>query len=176
LTRNLVFLANAFWSDGGAHYLVATGPQLVIRPNAAGTDVIPSMVHAGAGSLGLEWKATRRTILAAYYGIDYFGRNFFPDTTNTAHPTTIIGYGGPGSPNTNNRTIQQPTIDWLQTFWENPKYGALLFYSQTSYLTRAPWFVAPGAPKNAHLVMVYAGVRYVLPTTSGTLNQVLNPY
>jgi hypothetical protein len=176
LTHSLVFLANAFWSDGGAHYLVATGPQVVVRPDAAGTDLTPSMVHAGAGSVGLEWNATRRTILAAYYGMDYFGRNFFPDTTNTAHPDTIIGYGGPGSPNTNNRTIQQPTIDWLQTFWQNPKYGSLLFYSQTSYLTRAPWSIAPGAPKNAHLVMVYAGVRYVLPTASGTLQQVLNPY
>ena len=31
--HKLVVLANAFWSDGGAHYLVATGPQLVIRPN-----------------------------------------------------------------------------------------------------------------------------------------------
>lgn len=174
LTRNLVFLANAFWSDGGAHYLVATGPQVVIRPNAAGTDLTPSMVHAGAGSLGLEWNATPNTVIAAYYGIDYFSRNYFPDTTNTAHPDTIIGYGGPGSPNTNNRTIQQPTIDWLQTFWQSPRYGALVFYSQTSYLIRAPWFVAAGEPRNAHLVMVYAGVRYVLPST-GTLFQVLNP-
>ena len=31
--HKLVVLANAFWSDGGAHYLVATGPQLVVRPN-----------------------------------------------------------------------------------------------------------------------------------------------
>ena len=36
-------LANAFWSDGGAHYLVGTCPQVVIRPNAAGIDVTPSL-------------------------------------------------------------------------------------------------------------------------------------
>ncbi|HXM10494.1 MAG TPA: hypothetical protein VN946_11145 [Terriglobales bacterium] len=175
LFRNFTLLANAFWSDGGAHYLVGTGPQLVIRPNAAGTDVTPSMVHAGAGSAGFEWIATPKTAFAMYYAGDYFQRNFFPDTTNTANPTTIIGYGGPGSPNTNNRAIQQATFDWLLTFWKHPRYGALQFYTQYSYLTRAPWFVAAGEPKNAHLSMVYMGFRYVLPSTSGTLLRVPYP-
>src|SRR5262249_16247632 len=104
--RNFRFLANGFWSDGGAHYLLGTGPQLVVRPNTAGTDVALSMVHSGAGSAGFEWNVSQKTALAVYYGADYFQRNFFPDTTNTAHPATIIGYGGPGSPNTNNRAIQ----------------------------------------------------------------------
>ena len=62
--RNLLFLINAYWSDGGARYLAADGPQLVIRPNAAGTDITPSMVHAGAGSAGFEWSASRKTTLA----------------------------------------------------------------------------------------------------------------
>jgi len=175
LLPKLVLLGNIFWSDGGAHYLVATGPQLVVRPNLAGTDISLSMVHAGAASAGIEWRATDKQAFAVYYGADYFGRNFFPDTTNTAEPGTIIGYGGPGSPNTNNRAIQQATFDWLQTFWKDPRYGALQSYVQYSYLTRAPWFVAPDAPKNAHLSMVYFGVRYVLPSTSGTLLRVPYP-
>ena len=91
LPDKLVLLANVFWSDGGAHYLVGTGPQLVVRPNAAGTDVNLSMVHAGAGSVGLEWRASQKQAFAIYYGADYFGRNFFPDTTNTPHPGTSIG-------------------------------------------------------------------------------------
>lgn len=175
LPDKLVLLANMFWSDGGAHYLVATGPQLVVRPNAAGTDVSLSMLHAGAGSAGLEWRASHKEAFAVYYGADYYGRNFFADTTNTAHPRTIIGYGGPGSPNTNNRAIQQATFDWLLTYWKSEKYGALQFYTQYSYLTRAPWYVAPGDPRNAHLSMVYAGIRYVLPSTSGTLLRVPYP-
>jgi len=175
LRPKLLLLGNAFWSDGGAHYLVATGPQLVVRPNLAGTDVSLSMVHAGAGSAGIEWIANEKEAFAVYYGADYYGRNFFPDTTNTAHPGTIIGFGGPGSPNTNNRAIQQVTFDWLQTFWKHPRYGALQSYVQYSYLTRAPWHVAPGDPKNAHLSMVYFGFRYVLPSTSGTLLRVPYP-
>jgi hypothetical protein len=173
--NKLVFLANAFWSHGGAHYLVATAPQLVVRPNPAGNDVSLSMVHAGAGSAGLEWRATPKNAFAVYYSADYFGRNFFPDTTNTMKPGTIIGFGGPGSPNTNNRAIQQASFDWIGTFWKNPRHGALQAYTQYSYLTRAPWYVAPGTPKNAHLSMVYVGLRYVLPTTSGTLSEVPRP-
>jgi hypothetical protein len=173
--HKLVVLANAFWSDGGAHYLVATGPQLVIRPNLAGNDVSLSMVHAGAASAGLEWRATPKSAFAVYYGADYFGQNFFPDTTDAAHPGKIIGFGGPGSPNTNNRAIQQATFDWISTFWQNPRHGALQAYAQYSYLTRAPWYVAPGTPQNAHLSMVYMGLRYVLPTTSGTLAKVPRP-
>jgi hypothetical protein len=167
LFRNFLLLGNAYWSDGGGRYLVGDGPQVVIRPNAAGTDIFPSLVHAGATSVGFEWIANPRTALAVYYGADYFGRNFFPDTTNTTAPSTIIGYGGPGSPNTNNRAIQEVTFDWLQTFWKSDVHGVLQYYTQYSYLTRAPWFVDPGEPKNAHLSMVYAGIRYVLPSTSG---------
>jgi len=59
LLPKLAVLANAFWSDGGAHYLVATGPQLVVRPDTAGADVSLSMVHAGAASAGLEWRRSR---------------------------------------------------------------------------------------------------------------------
>ena len=175
LPNKLVLLANVFWSDGGAHYLVGTGPQLVVRPDAAGANVSLSMLHAGAGSAGLEWRASQKEAFAIYYGADYYGRDFFPDTTNTAHPGTIIGYGGPGSPNTNNRAIQQVTFDWLRTFWKSERYGALQFYTQYSYLTRAPWYVASGEPRNAHLSMVYAGVRYVLPSTAGTLLRVPYP-
>ena len=173
--NKLVFLANGFWSDGGAHYLVGTGPELVVRPNAAGTNVDLSMVHAGAGSAGFEWRASPKEAFAVYYGADYYGRNFFPDTTNTTTPGTIIGYGGPRSPNTNNRAIQQVTFDWLLTAWKSERYGAVQYYTQYSYLTRAPWFVAPDDPKNAHLSMVYVGVRYVLPSTSGTLLRVPYP-
>jgi hypothetical protein len=175
IPNKLVLLANVFWSDGGAHYLVGTGPELVVRPNAAGTDINLSMLHAGAGSAGLEWRASEKEAFAVYYGADYYGRNFFADTTNTTHPGTIIGYGGPGSPNTNNRAIQQVTFDWLLTAWKSRRFGAVQYYTQYSYLTRAPWFVAPDNPRNAHLSMVYAGVRYVLPSTSGTLLRVPYP-
>ncbi len=171
--HKLVVLANAFWSDGGAHYLVATGPQLVIRPNLAGDDVSLSMVHAGAGSAGLEWRATPKSAFAVYYGglstelssrtlpmRRELGKSLFYDLFS------MISI---------NLTVQEKCPDWISTFWQNPRHGALQAYIQYSYLTRAPWYVAPGTPEDAHLSMVYGGFRYVLPTTSGTLAQVPRP-
>jgi hypothetical protein len=63
----------------------------------------------------------------------------------------------------------------LLTSWKSERYGAVQFYTQYSYLTRAPWFVGSDDPKNAHLSMVYGGIRYVLPTSSGTLLRVPYP-
>ena len=93
----------------------------------------------------------------------YAQRNTFPDITSAAVTKPFIGFGGPNSANSNNRAIQQGTVDWNQTFWRNPQYGAVLLIAQASYLTRSPWFVAAGAPKNAHLSMGYLSIRYVLP-------------
>jgi hypothetical protein len=103
------------------------------------------------------------TLFGLYYGAAYFQRNSFLDTSAGAKPNAFIGFGGLNSANSNNRALQEPTFDWTQTFWRNPQYGAVQLVTQTSYVTRSPWFVAAGAPKNAHLVMVYTSLRYVIP-------------
>jgi hypothetical protein len=59
--------------------------------------------------------------------------------------------------------MQEASIDWTRSFWQNPQYGAVLLVTQTSYVTRSPWLAAKGAPKNAHLVMSFVSLRYVLP-------------
>jgi len=50
-----------------------------------------------------------------------------------------------------------------QTFWKDPKYGALNLMGQYSYLQRKPWSVAAGAPADASLSMVLFNLRYTLP-------------
>jgi hypothetical protein len=122
------------------------------------------MVHAGSAIVGIE--ATKhKSAFGFYYGGIYVQRNSFPDVTSTATVKPIIGFGGIGSANTNNRAIQEGTFDWTQTLWRNPQYGALQLVTQTSYLTRAPWFVnaANNSPKNAHLMMGYVSLKYVIP-------------
>ncbi|HEV3041614.1 MAG TPA: hypothetical protein VHA33_27870 [Candidatus Angelobacter sp.] len=158
LVHNFRVLANALYGSGGGHYIIGLGPNAVVHPDGS-----PSLVHGGTGLIGLEYQPISKDQFGFYYGAAYFQRNAFLDTSAGAKPNTIIGFGGLGSANTNNRSIQQPTFDWTHTFWRNPQYGAIQFISQTSYLTRSPWFVAAGAPKNAHLVMVYTSMRYVLP-------------
>jgi hypothetical protein len=121
------------------------------------------MVHAGAAIVGSELQLGKKSLFGFYYGGFYYQRNTFPDITATSATKPFIGFGGPNSSNTNNRAIQEGSIDWTQTFWKNPQYGAVLLVTQTSYVTRAPWFVAAGAPKNAHLMMGYVSLKYVLP-------------
>jgi hypothetical protein len=139
---------------------VATGPGTI--------DADISLVHSGRLIVGAEAN-TKKSQFGFYYGGFYFGRNAFLDITNP-EPNRFGGFGGPNSAPTANRAIQEGSIEWTQTFWKNPQYGAVLLVTQASYLTRAPWFVRKDAitgalldPKNAHLGMGYLSVRYVLP-------------
>jgi hypothetical protein len=178
--RNLAFVSNGMWGIGIGRYLIGMGPQYVVAPidasgttceivgtgstaEALGCDARISGVHAGDVLMGFESRIMPNTQLAAYYGGAYFQRNAFTDITSIAAVQPIIGFGGLNSGSNNNRAIQEATLAWTQTFWKNPQYGAIMLINQYSYVTRAPWFVAAGAPKNAHLSMAYVSLRYVLP-------------
>ena len=161
--KNFHLVSNAFYSDGGGRYIFGMGPDTVVLPTAAGTDVFLSLVHSGSGIAGFEYAVTPHTTIYGYYGGAYFQRDFARDTSAGAKPGTFVGFGAPNSANNNNRAIQEPSVGWIQTFWRNPQYGALQLITQASYITRAPWFVAAGAPKNAHLAMGWVDLRYVLP-------------
>ncbi|HEY7402606.1 MAG TPA: hypothetical protein VIB39_03725 [Candidatus Angelobacter sp.] len=163
LAKGFRVLANAMWGQGNGRYLIGFGPQAVVAPNAAATNVDISMVHSGAAIVGSELQAGKKTQFGFYYGGFYFQRNAFQDTTSPLVTKPFIGFGGPNSPNSANRAIQEGTFDWTQTFWRNPQYGAVQLVTQTSYVTRAPWFVALGAPKNAHLMLAFVSLKYVLP-------------
>jgi cell division septum initiation protein DivIVA len=178
LLKNFRLLANGLWGNGPGRYLIGLAPQAVIVPvngsgttctttatQAIGCDAAISMVHAGNATVGFEVQPAPKTVFGVYYGGMYAQRNTFTDITSLAATKPNIGFGGIGEPGSAgmNRAVQEGTIDWNQTFWRNPQYGAVLLITQASYLTRAPWFVAAGAPKNAHLVMGYVSLRYVLP-------------
>ncbi|HEY6305682.1 MAG TPA: hypothetical protein VI488_04380, partial [Candidatus Angelobacter sp.] len=175
LFKNFRWLASGLWGPGVGRYIIGMGPQAVVFPVAAtsggtclagaagGCDVNISPVHAGDVITGFEMQPWKNTLWGTYYGGAYFQRNAFPDLTAAGVTKPIIGFGGIGSNPANNKSIQEATFDWTQTFWKNPQYGAVLMVTQTSYVTRAPWFVTVGSPKNAHLMMGYLSLRYVLP-------------
>jgi hypothetical protein len=48
-------------------------------------------------------------------------------TIDPANKNAFAGYGYPKSANSQNRTIQEGTVGFNQTFWKNPNYGALNF-------------------------------------------------
>jgi hypothetical protein len=172
LSKNFRFLANAFGGKGIGRYMIGMGPDVVVAPvsfagaactSTGGCGASISGIHAGTGLGGFEWQARTNTLIGMYYGFAYFERNAFPDLTSPLSSKPFIGFGGINSAASANRSLQEATIDINQTFWRHPQYGAVVLISQSSYLTRSPWFVRAGEPKNAHLFMQFLSLRYVLP-------------
>jgi hypothetical protein len=165
LIKNLTLIGNSFYSDGGGRYLGGLGPDAIVKANGT-----LSAVHSGGGIGGLEWQATRKYMFDAYYGAAYFQRNFgaLPTAGSTCNGLlgfSCVGFGFPGSANTTSRAIQEATFDAIPTLWSSEEYGKFEVIAQYSYLVRSPWstLTTPPTPKNAHLSMVYAGIRYILP-------------
>jgi hypothetical protein len=165
LVKGLRIVTNNYWSDGGGRYIFGQAPDLIARADGS-----PSLIHSGSTVSGFEY-TNKNTIIYAYYGGIYIDRNFaiVPVTTTSGTPPvtttklTPFGYGYTGSSNGQNRSIQEPTFGFAQTFWKDPKYGALTFMFQYGYFTRNPWYVASGQPSNASMNEIFFNLRYTLP-------------
>ncbi len=152
LFKGFRLIANNYWSDGGGRYIFGEAPDLVVKTNG---DI--GLLHAGSTVAGIE-DTIGNTLLYGYYGGVYVGRYTVLDTNGKP-----VGYGYTGSANSQNKAIQEATFGFNRTLWTDPKYGAINFMGQFSYLTRDPWSVAIGQPKNAHQFQVYLNLRYTLP-------------
>ena len=153
IAPGLRLLTNNFWSDGGGRYIFGQAPDLIIR-----SDGSISTIHSGSTVSGFEY-THKNTIVFTYYGGIYIPRNSAID----ANGKSLIGYGYSGSSNSQNKSIQEATIGFNQTFWKDPKYGALNLIFQYSYFWRNPWFIAPNTPTHAFLNAVWLDLRYTLP-------------
>ena len=153
LTPRLSVLLNTFGGSGGGRYIFGLGPDLVVKPNGA-----PSPVTSGSGLTGLEFQMTSANLLYGYYGGAYFQRAFAADAAGV-----FSGYGFSGSGANDNRAIQEGTIGFIHKLWNEKQYGTIQINTQASYLTRSPWSVGAGQPKNAHATQIYLGLRYVAP-------------
>jgi hypothetical protein len=159
LFKGFRLLTNNYWSDGGGRWIFGQAPDLIVR-----SDGSLSAVHAGSTVSGIEF-TKKNTLLYGYYGGAYIARN----VTTDAATGKFVGYGYPGSPNSQNRSIQEGTFGFTQTFWKDAKYGALSLMGQYSYVLRDPWVVSAGQPKNAKTNMVFFNLRYALPGSAPTL-------
>jgi hypothetical protein len=153
LVKNFRLVTNNYWSDGGGRYLFGQAPDVILRADGS-----PSPIHAGGTVDGFEW-TVKNTLLYAYYGGIYVGRN----TALDADGKSLVGYGFNGSANNQNRAINELTFGFNQTLWRDPRYGAINVMGQWEWLQRNPWFVAPGSAKAAHDNTIYFNLRYTLP-------------
>ncbi len=153
LVKGLRFISNNFYGAGGGRYLFGQAPDVVVR--ADGT--LQAVKSAGFNE-GFE-ATVKNFLLFAYWGNIYIERAALLD----ANGKTPIGYGYTGSPNSQNRSINEVTFGFNQTIWKNARYGAISYIGQYEYLTRDPWYVAIGSPKATHDNTIYMDVRYTLP-------------
>jgi hypothetical protein len=152
--KNFHLISNNFYGDGGGRYIFGQAPDVVIRGNGS-----LSLVHSYSTVQGVEAQIAKGTLLDGYYGGVYVQKNVIIDPVTGKQ----VGYGFVGSGPTANRSVQEITGGLTQTFWKDPKYGALQFLFQYSYVTRHPWSVPPGQPAGAHTSMVFLDLRYLLP-------------
>jgi hypothetical protein len=151
--KHFSLIATAFYSSGGGRFVDGLGPDLVVGPDGS-----ISPVHSVAGIVGFEYATTAKTQFFGYYGGTYFDRNY-----TVVSPGSYLGFGFPGSTTSASRQFQEPIFGYYYTYWKNPKYGALQFISEYAFLSRAPWYVAPGTPSTAHAHMVFGSMRFTLP-------------
>jgi hypothetical protein len=152
LLKNLRLITTDFWSDGEGRYMFGQAPDVVVNVNAS-----LSPLHSGSTIDGIE-ATVKNTLLYAYYGGIYIGRDTVIDTTGKP-----VGYGYTGSANSQNRAINEITFGFNQTVWRDPRYGAINWMGQYEWLERNPWYVAIGSPKQAHDNTIYLDIRYTLP-------------
>jgi len=153
-------VTNNYVSDGGGRWLFGLAPDLAILGNG---DL--GLIKASSTVSGAEWTVKKNT-LYVYYGGVYIGKYSAIDPAN-GKP---VGYGYTGSANGQNRTVQEGTFGFNETLWKDPRYGAINVMGQYSYLSRAPWYVASGQPKNAHQNQIYFNLRYTLPGATPKIN------
>jgi hypothetical protein len=158
VVKNLRVISTNYWSDGGGRYLFGQAPDMIVRADGS-----LSLVHAGGTIDGVEARVKPNTLLYAYYGGIYIGRNTAIDSNGSK-----VGYGYSGAPNSMNRAINELTFGFNQTMWSNPRYGAVNVMGQYEWLQRDPWFVALGSPKATHDNTIYFNIRYTLPGSMPT--------
>jgi hypothetical protein len=163
VAKGFHLIENFFANNGGGRYLFGNAPDLIINPDGS-----PKPLKSYGTVDGFEYQVGANTLLYAYYGGVYVDRLFAIDAANK---NAYVGYGFPGAPSSQNRTIQQGTFGLTQTFWKSANYGALQFMAQYSYMFRNPWAHAAGTPDNAHNSTVFINLRYALPGAPPSANK-----
>ena len=159
-TRHLTLITSNYYTNGGGSYIFGEAPDLIIQANGA-----PSLLPAGSTVDGIEYTPKPKWIFFSYYGGTWI------DRISTFDPATSqpVGYGYEGSPNSQNRTVQEVSAGFHHIFFQNPNYGTFRFSCQFSWINRHAWYVAPGQPSDANFSMMYFGFRYFLPGSAPEL-------
>jgi hypothetical protein len=149
--KNVRLIGTTLLSSGGGRYMIGQAPDFMV--NADGS---PSTIGSTSLLAGAEVQVRPPTNIFGYYGTVRVDQKVATDGAKS------IGYGVPGS-TAANKSIDETTVGFNHAFFREPRYGAMHLIVQYSYVTRTPWSVPDGAPRDAHVHMLYVSARYVLP-------------
>ncbi|MGE5182346.1 MAG: hypothetical protein ACM31C_09810 [Acidobacteriota bacterium] len=158
-TKGLHLISNNFYGAGVGRYIFGQAPDVIVE-----ADGTLDTVKAGSTLDGVELKLAS-TLLFGYFSYLYIDKATAPAAAGMTcmDAMSCVGYGYPGAPVSQNKDEIEETVGFNQTFWKDPKYGALNLMGQYSHLTREPWAVPMGGASNAHINMVFLNLRYTLP-------------
>jgi hypothetical protein len=151
-TRTTRLILQTAFGSGLGRYVGGLVPDLAFRRDGS-----ISLIGTSSWVGGIEQRISSRASVAGYYsGVDT------DDTFELDTDGRYIGFGFPGAPRSNNRTIKEwtTTFSYLPARTENR--GSVQFALQASWLERTPW--SPGnGPDSANAFMFFAQLRYNLP-------------
>jgi hypothetical protein len=151
-TRNTKVLGQFAFGPGLGRYIGGMVPDATF---SADSSIHP--LQTTSWVLGVEQKVNATVSMAGYYsGVDT-SDSFARDTDGS-----FIGFGFPGSLNSNNKSIQELTLTASLLSFRSPNRGSAQVNVQYSWLERKP-FDAGRGPASAAMHMFFAQVRYNLP-------------
>jgi hypothetical protein len=140
------------FGSGFGRYIGGLVPDASFRRDAS-----ISTIGTASWMGGIEQRILPTLLLAGYYSGQDTDASFDLDTNGS-----YIGFGFPGSSNSNNRKIQEITGTASYQFVRSPDRGSGQFSLQTSWLKREPSSQGNGLP-SAKAFLFFAQVRYNLP-------------
>jgi hypothetical protein len=146
-----LILQSAFGSGLG-RYIGGLVPDAVFR-----SDGSSSLVRTTSWVGGIEQKLGSTHALGGYYS----GVNI-DDNYSMESDGTYIGYGFPGSSQSNNKKIDEITATYGWQVVRSASRGSVQLGVQTSWVSRRPWDSNAGA-RSADAFLFYAQLRYNLP-------------
>jgi len=140
------------YGSGMGRYLGGLAPDVSISADGA-IHPIPTTAWAA----GVEYRISPQLSLAGYDSGVHVDNSYSVDADGE-----FIGFGYPGSPNTDNRTIHEVTGVFGWEPWKIAGRGSMQWTSQLSWLRRTPWSTGAG-PSSADALLFLTQIRYNLP-------------
>jgi hypothetical protein len=153
LAKTTKLLVQGSYGSGMGRYIGGLVPDVMVRPDLGISPIITT-----SWVTGVDQGLTKEVAFSGYYSGVYAKNNFALDTDGK-----WVGYGFPGSFDSNNRIIHEATGVIAIRVFKTENRGSVQFNNQFSWLSRSPWAPTSSGLRNAASFMFLTQMRYNLP-------------